>query len=337
MSFHLRVLLLTVASLFFITINTFGQSQQSFVDSTFSAYMDSASVDLREHSYSDSLQKKYSDEFYQYFVQHSNTETGRQALWRAFLLWGNLGEAKKMDKAMTQLDYDSKIWRQIIIPISNGYHLSDQKTRKDYIDLLEKLKTNLVDPESKSEVLFALARHYNTKNNNKKVIELAREMIEINANDFYVEKALGFQHEAESLGIGVQAPNFRAKTIQGNKISLSDQKGKIVVLEFWATWCGPCMPDIPHLKSINSNYSENDVQIIGVSLDTDSEKLNRFVKEREINWPQILQSQRWDDEITQMYNVYVIPKSFVIGRDGKIVAKNIRGEELEKEIAKLVK
>lgn len=336
MSFHLRVLSYTIASLFFIFTNVFGQSQQSSIDSTFSAYMDSASVDLREHNYSDNLQKKYSDEFYQYFEQYPDSEMGQEALWRAFLLWGNLGEADKMDKAMKRIDHDSKTWRRIIVPISNGYHLSDQKTRENYIELLENLKSNLTDPKSKSEVLFALARHFNSKNNSQKVIELARKMIEINANDFYVEKALGFQHEAESLGIGVQAPNFKAKTLQGNQISLADYKGKIVVLEFWAMWCGPCIPEIPHLKSLNSKYSEDELQIIGVSLDTDSEKLEEFLKEREMEWPQIVQPKQWDDEITQMYNVYVIPRSFIIGRDGKIVAKNLRGEELEKEVAKLI-
>lgn len=336
MTLHLRVLSFTVASFLFVTLNAFGQSQQSSVDSTFSAYMDSASVDLRNHNYSDSLQTKYSDEFYHYFEQHPKSETGQGALWRAFLLWGNLGEAKKMDEAMAQLSYDSKIWRQIIVPISNGYHLSDQKTREDYIALLEKLQSILTDPESKSEVLFALARHYNSKSNSQKVIELAREMIEINANDFYVEKALGFQHEAESLGIGVQAPNFKAKTLLGNQISLADQKGKIVILEFWATWCGPCMPEIPHLKLLNSKYSEDEFQIIGVSLDTNSEKLEEFLKEKEMEWPQIIQPKQWDDEITTKYNVYVVPRSFIIGRDGKIVGKNMRGKELEKEVAKLI-
>jgi peroxiredoxin len=323
MRYYQIILLFVTTFLCFLSLSTHAQSQQSSKDSTFSAYMDSASVDLRDHKYSDNLQKKYSDEFYQYFKQHPNTETGHEALWRAFLLWGNLGEAEKVDEAMSMIDRDSKTWSRIIVQINNAYYLSDNKTRQDYIEVLEKLKRDLTHPESKSAVLFALARHYNSKNNSQKVIGFAREMIEINANNYYVEKALGFQLEVESLGIGARAPDFKASTVQGNQISLSNQKGKIVILEFWATWCGPCMP-------------EKGVQIIGVSLDTDSEKLTSFLNEREMNWPQILQPQEWDDEITQMYNVYVIPRSFIIGPDGKIVAKNIRGEELEKEIAKLV-
>lgn len=336
MSLHLRVLSIIIASLFFLNINVLGQSQDSSIDSTFAVYMNQAIEDLNKHSYSDSIQRKYSNEFYEYFKENPDHETGETALMRAFGLWGNLGEAEEMEEAMTQIEHDSKVWMQIIVSISNAYYRHDQRTTEDYIELLEDLRNKLTDPESKSEVLFALARHHNPKGNNQEVIELAREMIEINANEYFVNTALGFQSEAESLGVGAEAPIFDAKTVQGHPFSLSDARGKIIILEFWATWCGPCMPDIPHLKEIHSNYSEYDLQIVGVSLDSNSEILKDFLVEKEMEWPQILQPNEWNDEITKLYNVYVIPRNFIIGPDGTILAKDKRGEELKKEVAKLI-
>lgn len=337
MSLHLRVLPIIIASFFLITINAFGQSQDSSIDSTFAIYMNQAIEDLNKHSYSDSIQRKYSDELYEYFKQNPDHKTGQAALMRTFGLWGNLGEAEKMEEAMTLIENDSNIWRQIIVSISNAYYRHDQRTTEDYIELLEELRKKLTDPESKSEVLFTLARHHNPKGNNQEVIKLAREMIEINANDYYVNTALGFQTEAESLGVGAEAPLFDVQTVQGSSFSLSDAEGKVIILEFWATWCGPCMPDIPHLKEIHSEYSKNDVQIIGISLDSNADKLKDFLIEKEMNWPQILQPDEWDDQITKLYNVYVIPRNFIIGPDGTILAKDKRGEELKNEIAKLLK
>ena len=112
-------------------------------------------------------------------------------------------------------------------------------------------------------------------------------------------------------------------------------KDKIIFLGFWATWCGPCIPEISHLKSIQSKYSEDKLQIIGRSLDTDLERLKQFIKSKEMRWPQIIQAEEWDDDIIKAYNVSGIPRTCIVGKEGKIVAKDLRDEELEEEIKKI--
>ena len=331
-----RVLYVTIAIFCFLAISTFGQTQKSLTDSTFSAFMDSASVDLNEHNHADSLQHKYSEIFYDYYQNSPDSETGKMALERAFFMWGNLGAYDRYTEVTENLSYDSDIWNIAMLTGHNVYYLAEGKSIEDFVDFVQQIKDKLTHPESKSQALFYLARYYNREGETDKMIEAAREIIEINANDFFVNTALGFQLEAEKLGIGSPAPNFKAQTIQGQTLSLAEHKGKVVILEFWATWCGPCLPDIPHLKTLYSTYAEDELQIIGVSLDTDSEKLRSFIAKEEMHWPQIIQPNQYDDEITSKYNIYIIPRSFIIGRDGKIVAKNLRGEELEKEIAKFV-
>lgn len=331
-----RVFYIIVAIYCFTATDTIAQTQKSLNDSTFSAYMDSASVDLNKHNYADSLQKTYSDKFYNYYRDNPDSETGKLALERAFFMWGNLGDYDSYKNVVENLSYDSEIWNIAMLTGHNVYYLADGKSIEDFVKFVLKIKDKLSHPESKSQALYYLARYYNKEGKTDKMIEMAREIIEINANEFFVDTALGFQLEAEKLSIGSSAPDFKAQTIQGQTLSLSEQRGKVVILEFWATWCGPCMPDIPHLKSLRSKYSEDELKIIGVSLDTDTEKLSSFIVKEEMDWAQIIQPNQYDDEITSKYNVYIIPRSFIIGRDGKIVAKNLREEKLENEIAKLV-
>lgn len=334
--YHLRIITVLSACLFFFSTNANAQSLQSAKDSTFIAYMKSASKDLNKNNFADSLQNKYADDFYDYYKQNPHSELGSRALTAAFTMWGNTGAGEQYDNAIGKLSYNSKNWQLAISPGHNVYYLDEDKSIDKYIKFVEKLRQKLTHPLSKSQALLYLARHYNKEGQTKKSVKLAREIIDINASEWFVEQALGFQYEAEKLGVGSIAPNFIAKTIQGDEISLSDLKGKIIILEFWATWCGPCIPEIPHLKAIDNKYLENEVQIIGISLDSDLKKLNEFITDQEMRWPQVQQAEKYDDDISKLYNVYVIPRSFIVDRTGMIVAKNKKGDELQNEIENLI-
>lgn len=336
MSNPLRVLPLLLLLLFYLLNTAAAQSITAKSDSAFKAYLNKAWDEVSESGFDDSLQTKYSSEFYTYYLQHPDTKLGSQALSSAFTMWGNIGAADKFDEAVAHLDYDSEMWQKIIVSGSNAYFKHEERTQEEYYNRLHELKDKLTHPESKSEVLLVLARKYNAKGETDKTIQLARELIEINASDFYVRQALGFQREAEHLGTGAEAPDFTAATIDGKELSLSDYRGNVVLLEFWATWCGPCLPEIPHLKNLHSTYSGQDFKIIGISLDRESTKLEAFIREENMGWSQIHQAKRWQDEIPRLYNVYMIPRSFLIDRDGTILTKDLKGEALEKKIAKLM-
>lgn len=336
MSDHLRVLPLLFLFLSGVAHGTAAQSITALSDSAFKAYLNNAWEKVSESGLDQNLQAKYADEFYEYYLQHPDTELGSDALSSAVTMWGNIGAADEFDEAVAGLDYDSDIWQKVIASGSNAYFKHEERTLEAYRKWLHQLKGKLTHPESKSEVLLWLARHYNGEGETEKTIALARELIEINANNFYVQQALGFQQEAEHLGVSTQAPDFTASTIDGKEISLSDFRGNVVLLEFWATWCGPCLPEIPHLKKLHSTYSDQDLNIIGISLDRDSTKLEAFIQEKNMGWNQIYQSKRWEDEIPKMYNIYMIPRSFLIGRDGTILAKDLKGEALKNKIAELL-
>jgi thiol-disulfide isomerase/thioredoxin len=116
-----------------------------------------------------------------------------------------------------------------------------------------------------------------------------------------------------------KAPDFELTTLDGKSLKLSDYNGKIVILDFWATWCGPCRRGIPDLVEIQKEYND-DVVVIGISLDQENtqDQLQPFVEYFNINYPIVL----WSEKVVEDYgNIGAIPTSFIIDKDGNIVNK----------------
>ncbi len=128
------------------------------------------------------------------------------------------------------------------------------------------------------------------------------------------------------------------EAIKGGKVSMKDLKGKVVVIDFWATWCGPCVGEIPNMKKIYAEYKDKGVEFIGVSLDAPKaqgglEKLTAFVKEKEVTWPQYYVDK---DNFASKWGINAIPTVFIIDADGNLYSMKARGK-LETLIPKLLK
>ncbi len=131
-------------------------------------------------------------------------------------------------------------------------------------------------------------------------------------------------------------PDFSAKDITGRAVKLSDLKGKVVLLDFWATWCPPCRVEVPNMLEIFRKFKDDGFVLISVSLDRDLPAARKFVKDKEMDWVHIIDSEA-SREIANLYQVEYIPSTFVIGRKGKIEARQLRGDELKSKIAALLK
>ncbi|MDZ7860497.1 MAG: thioredoxin-like domain-containing protein [Candidatus Krumholzibacteriota bacterium] len=139
----------------------------------------------------------------------------------------------------------------------------------------------------------------------------------------------------KKLTVGSPAISFPDTTrdISGENISLKEFKGKVVLLDFWATWCQPCMIEMPNVIKTYNKYHDQGFEIIGISLDKDIDKLKGYIKENDISWRQIFGGY-WKAPIAGIYAVNSIPSTFLIGTDGAIIAKNMRGDELEEAVRK---
>ncbi len=139
-------------------------------------------------------------------------------------------------------------------------------------------------------------------------------------------------------GTGKAAPDWALKNVDGKTVKLSDYKGKVVILDFWATWCPPCRAEIPSFVELYKKYSQDGLVVVGVSVDEEGPSVVKpFIKRNKIEYPIVMA----DGKIEQAYGgVEAIPTTFIINREGKIVNKHVgltSKEEFEKEIKPLLK
>jgi len=125
---------------------------------------------------------------------------------------------------------------------------------------------------------------------------------------------------------------FQAADLGGQPLNLEQYKGKVVLLDFWATWCPPCRAEMPNVVAAYNKYTAEGFDIVGVSLDTNGDALLQYLQDNGMRWRQVFDGKGWDSRVPGIYGVRSIPFSLLIGRDGKVAALNPRGEALSPAI-----
>jgi len=141
----------------------------------------------------------------------------------------------------------------------------------------------------------------------------------------------------ESTAIGQIAPNFTVTTPEGESISLYDIKGKVKLVDFWASWCGPCRGENPHVVEIYKEYHPKGLEIFGVSLDNNKEAWVKAIADDGLVWKHGSDLKGWQSAPAKLYSVTGIPHTILLDENNKIIAKNLRGDELKQKIAELLK
>ena len=132
-----------------------------------------------------------------------------------------------------------------------------------------------------------------------------------------------------------QPLDLKFQSVDGKPVDIATLKGKVVLVDFWATWCGPCIGEIPHVKAAYEKLHSKGFEIIGISLDSNKAKLETFVKDKGMTWPQFFDGKGWKNEISTKFGIHSIPQMWLVDKKGNLV--DLQGRQnLEAKVEKLL-
>ncbi len=136
-----------------------------------------------------------------------------------------------------------------------------------------------------------------------------------------------------ALKVGSVFPDLDEIDLSGDPLSISRFRGKVLLVDFWATWCGPCVREMPNVIAVYKQYHDQGFEIVGISLDQDKQALLAFLQANDIRWPQYFDGKGWNSELARKYGVESIPSTYLLDAEGRILAKNLRGSQLQEEVS----
>lgn len=230
----------------------------------------------------------------------------------------NLVEPVKMDSAkVEEISKSFEAPYNAIVNPSNEAMLNKIKANCNMYASIMAIQA--LEPDKYTDVYKLLDAGLSKKFPNDKNVKMFHEMLE----------------RMLTSTIGSYAPEINLPSPDGTEIALSSLRGKIVLIDFWASWCGPCRKEMPNVVKAYARFKNKGFEIYGVSLDQDKSRWVEAIAKDGITWPQVSDLKQWQSEVVKLYNIQGIPFTVLLDKEGKIIAKNLRGDQLEQKLTEL--
>ena len=288
-----------------------------------------------ENEANDPQHKLASDFFELYLAQHRMGGAYYPAVRTAFEMWSNLeGGSAQIDLYLPKILAGDQIPRIICQSVRNAYQRDGRQA--EFETCFDHMLAMLETEAFKLYMLSDELRYCMAVKDEPRARLLCERILSLTTEGFEANLARKSLQQLDSLGIGKPAPDFVRTDLNGNPVSLAALRGRVVLLDFWATWCGPCIGELPHLKRVAQTFANKPFTLISISLDDDVEAAKRMIKQKGMDWTHVLEGGWGENELPNLYGVLGIPQLFLIDQKGLIHARGLRGDEIDKAVEALL-
>lgn len=215
-----------------------------------------------------------------------------------------------------------------------------QQIEREFIGLQDKAEgfaVNFSKQHNNTVIAPFLGIMYLSQEGKEAELKKLYDTLTLAVKSSFFGKKIGDKLKAsQGTNVGATAADFTLPDVDGNPVSLSSYKGKYVLVDFWASWCGPCRQENPNVVKAYNEYKSKGFDVLGVSLDKSKEAWVKAIDDDNLAWTHVSDLKYWDNEVAKLYGVQAIPTNYLIDKNGVIIGKNLRGEALEAKLKEVM-